>query len=295
MMYYRRKIVLSILKLFGGKLGKTDLQKILMLTSVSQKKASYYFLPYKYGCYSFSSNADLNTLKKYEQIKEEDNTWILIDTKDYFAELEKSDRVIIKNLKLRFENLLGDELIKYTYRKYPYYAINSEIAWKLLDQNELDAIENVRPVNNDTTLYTIGYEGVSVEEYFNKLIKYNIEVLCDVRKNPLSMKYGFSKSQLKNVCESIGIQYIHLPDAGINSEYRQELKSQSDYNSLFKKYNAEMLPNAFETQMEILRLLNEHKRIALTCFEANICQCHRLHLAEAIIKLTNNIIPLKHI
>ncbi len=294
-MYYRRKIILSFLKLFEGKLSKTDLQKLLMLTGKSQKKASYHFLPYKYGCFSFSANADLNTLKKYGIIKETEVSWVLNDERDYFNELEKYDREIIKTLKLRFENSLGEELIKYTYRKFPYYAINSEIAGKLLGRSDLDEIEKAKPINNETVLYTIGYEGISLEEYFNKLIKYKIEVLCDVRKNPLSMKYGFSKNQLKNVCENLDIKYVHLPDAGIKSEYRQELKNQSDYNSLFKKYKEEMLPEAIETQKQIVELLKEHKRIALTCFEANICQCHRLHLAEAIIKLTNNKIPLKHI
>lgn len=294
-MYYRRKIILALLELFGGKLGKTDLQKLLLLTSISQKKASYHFLPYKFGCFSFTATADLNILKKYEIVKDDDNFWIKNDEISYLNELEKNDKDILKTLKLRFEKMLGNKLIKYTYKKYPYYAINSEIAKKLLNDEELTVIEKEKPVNNASVLYTIGYEGVSVEEYFNKLIKYKVEVLCDVRNNPLSMKYGFSKSQLKNVCESLGIIYIHLPEVGIKSEYRQELKIQADYNSLFKKYKNEMLPDAIETQLHITQLIKKHKRIALTCFEANICQCHRLHLAEAIIRLTNITIPLKHI
>jgi uncharacterized protein (DUF488 family) len=295
MMYYRRKILLSIIKLFGGKIGKTDLQKLLLLTAISQSKASYHFLPYKFGCFSFSANADLSTLKKYEILKEDENSWELTCKKDYFAELDKHDREVLKNLKLRFEKSLGDELIKYTYRKYPYYAINSTISAKLLNKNELENIKKAKPINDETVLYTIGYEGISLEEYFNKLIKYNIEVLCDVRKNPLSMKYGFSKNQFKSVCENLGITYIHLPEVGIKSEYRRELNSQADYNSLFRIYKDKMLPEAVETQAEIAELLKKHKRIALTCFEADICQCHRLHLAEAIVKLINNKIPLKHI
>lgn len=34
-------------------------------------------------------------------------------------------------------------------------------------------------------------------------------------KNPISMKYGFSKSQLQNACEGVGISYNHFPDLGI--------------------------------------------------------------------------------
>ena len=34
-------------------------------------------------------------------------------------------------------------------------------------------------------LPTIGYEGRSIDEYLNLLIKNNIKLLCDVRKNPI--------------------------------------------------------------------------------------------------------------
>jgi len=53
------------------------------------------------------------------------------------------------------------------------------------------------------TLFTIGYEGISLEEYFNRLIKNDVKVLVDVRNNPLSMKFGFSKTQLKRFCEKL--------------------------------------------------------------------------------------------
>ncbi|NKQ99684.1 DUF488 domain-containing protein, partial len=106
-----------------------------------------------------------------------------------------------------------------------------------------------------------------------------------VRNNPLSMKYGFSKSQLMNACVSVGIQYIHFPEVGIVSEQRQSLTCQADYDRLFARYAKETLSHTLSTQEKILQLLIEHQRVALTCFEANICQCHRKHLAEAIIRL----------
>jgi len=49
------------------------------------------------------------------------------------------------------------------------------------------------------------------------------------------------------------------------------------------------------SQEKILNLLEKHHRVALTCFEANICQCHRKHLAEAIEKLPNFKYRIKHI
>lgn len=146
-----------------------------------------------------------------------------------------------------------------------------------------------------TILYTIGYEGISLEQYLNKLIAKDVKVLADVRNNPMSMKYGFSKSQLLNACTSVGIQYLHFPEVGIVSGQRQELNAQPDYDKLFCRYREETLPHTVFTQEKILQLLKEKKRVALTCFEANICQCHRKHLAEAIIRLPGWNYELIHI
>jgi uncharacterized protein (DUF488 family) len=144
-------------------------------------------------------------------------------------------------------------------------------------------------------LFTIGYEGVSLEEYLNKLIINGIKVLCDVRKNSLSMKYGFSKTQLQKACEGVGIKYKHIPDLGIDSDKRQELNTQTDYNNLFTIYLNDILTKTRSQQEDIIELLKTYKRVALTCFEANIHQCHRKHLAEAIVNLPHFKYELKHI
>ena len=109
------------------------------------------------------------------------------------------------------------------------------------------------------------------------------------------MKYGFSKSQLKRYCESLNIQYIHFPEVGIQSEQRQELNTQTDYDKLFTAYRNNNLIKTKPSQISILNLLKKHKRIALTCFEADICQCHRKHLAEAIETLPGFEYEVKHI
>jgi uncharacterized protein (DUF488 family) len=156
-------------------------------------------------------------------------------------------------------------------------------------------LNNYRSFEEETVLFTIGYEGISLESYLNKLIKNNIKVLCDVRKNALSMKYGFSKTQLKNACNGVGIEYVHIPEVGIDSDQRQELKSQSDYDVLFEKYKENNLTKTVTNQVEILDLLKQNRRIALTCFEADICQCHRKHLSEAITNLKDFKYKLEHL
>jgi len=294
-MYYRRKILLSILQVFDGELNKTSIQKLLFLLSRQQVDKSFHFVPYKYGCFSFQANADLGTLVKYGLVAEAGKNWKKADTKDYFLELETKDQIAIRYIKTQYGMFSMDELIQLTYKNYPYYAINSKITANVLSSEELMKVKKQKPSKSDIVLFTIGYEGISLEEYLNKLIINDIKVLCDVRKNSLSMKYGFSKNQLQNACNGIGIEYVHIPEVGIDSNKRQELYTQSSNDKLFEYYRSNVLEDEIQKQKDILSLLITKRRIALTCFELNIHQCHRKHLAESISKIDGFNHEIRHI
>ena len=62
-----------------------------------------------------------------------------------------------------------------------------------------------------------------IEAFINNLIQNDIRLLCDVRKNPLSRKFGFSKGKLSHILDTIGIKYVHIPDLGIESDKRRSL------------------------------------------------------------------------
>lgn len=294
-MFYRRKVILSLLQLFDGQLEKIRLQKLLFLFTKQQQKAEYDFVPYKFGCYSYSANADLTAMTSKGMLAEDNKTFSKIDNTDYLKTLKEADRKLAQQIKLLYGKMDTKTLTKHTYVNFPYWATKSEIAGKILNQEELNKVITNIPSSNKTILFTIGYEGISLEEYLNRLLKNDVKILIDVRNNPLSMKFGFSKSLLKKYCESLGIQYMHFPDVGIQSEQRQELNTQSDYDKLFAVYRKNNLTKTIPTQNIILNLLKEHKRIALTCFEANICQCHRKHLAESIEHLPGFNYEVKHI
>lgn len=294
-MYYRRKLILALLQVFDTPLGKTKFQKLMLLLSKMQDNPDYHFVPYRYGCFSFQANADIATMQKYQQVNVSNLGIVKIDEDDYVAQLKENDKKVLDQLYHLHSKKDYNDLIRYTYTHYPFYAINSEIANRYLDNEELTKVQNSKPRRNKTTLFTIGYEGVSLEEYLTKLIVEDIKVLVDVRNNPMSMKYGFSKSQLSNACKSVGIEYIHIPEVGIVSGQRQSLHSQQDYDTLFDKYRKENLTSTQHEQHYILTLLKNRRRIALTCFEANICQCHRKHLAEAIVHLEDHQFELKHL
>lgn len=294
-MYYRRKVILGLMEALGGEVEKIRLQKLLFLFCKQQKEPKFDFVPYKFGCFSFSANADLMTLVKKGTLTESDKEFSLNSNTQYFKMLTVADKKIVLETKDLYGKMSSLGLMKHTYINHPYYAIKSEIAEEILDTKYFEKIQNSKPLINDITLFTIGYEGASLENYFNRLLRQDIKALVDVRSNPLSRKYGFSKKQLKKTCEKLSIEYYHFPEVGIKSKYRQELNSQEDYDKLFVKYCENDLPTSVDAQKEILKLLIKYKRIALTCFEKNVCQCHRKPLSNAIKKLPEFNYQIKHI
>ena len=134
-------------------------------------------------------------------------------------------------------------------------------------------------------MLTIGYEGKSLDTYLNQLIKASVTLLCDVRRNAISRKYGFSGSTLSEACSQVGILYVHLPGLGIASSERQGLSKNEDYVVLFSAYKEERLPN-HEPELDRIQswIVKEKHRVALTCFERDPHHCHRHCVADAIAK-----------
>ncbi len=294
-MFYRRKVILALLQVFGNRLENIKIQKLLFLFCKGQAKPEYEFIPYKYGSYSFSLKSDITTMEKKGLLLKTETDLLKNDKINYFELLRPSDQDELLKLKRFFGSVSASGLIKHTYKNYPFWAIKSIIASEVLNQTELDAVKNSVPRQNETVLFTIGYEGNSLENYLLKLLKNNVKVLIDVRRNPLSMKFGFSKSLLSKFCNALDIDYVHMPEVGIESESRQDLISQADYDKLFENYKVSNLTRTLDIQTNILNLLKKEKRIALTCFEADICQCHRKPLAEAISNLPGFKYEIVHI
>lgn len=289
MLYYRRKIILALLEVFGGQLTAKSLQKYLFLFTRAQSVKAFDFVPYRYGCFSFQANQDLSTMQKYgymEIAEEQNGRFIQLKQEgQYLSLLDIFDRQALLDIKAEFGALSQTELIRYTYQKYPYFAINSAIARELLTDEEMATIEKQKRMFTEPQLFSIGYEGISLETYINKLIINDVHVLCDVRKNAYSQKYGFSKSQLQKACTGVGIQYVHVPELGIESEQRHDLNTQADYDLLFDRYEKTTLKNNHSALLKVRAIIDTDKRVALTCFEKNPLQCHRSRVAKALMQL----------
>jgi len=292
--YHRQRLLLFLLEQAGGHLEKLDLQKLLFLYVQESGANHYAFAPYHYGCYSFLAADDLDLLRKRGWLAEDGyDIKLQSDLMRYPWALESGERHWMRRW-LTKNPLRGESLIREVYRRYPYYATRSKIKERLLDAGELERVRAAaRPKGGaGKALYTIGYEGLHFEQYVNKLLKNGVRLLCDVRRNPLSRKFGFSKKSLTSLLPKIGIAYEHVPALGIASESRQNLETERDRELLFADYR-ETLPEREEALGRVLALMGEHGRIALTCLESEPHRCHRHCVSDRLAEQHG--VPVRHL
>lgn len=287
MLYERQKRLLALVDATGSEVGNLDFQKLLFLYCVDvEDEPSYEFVPYKYGGFSFTSYADKRRLSERGFLSEEERVWRLTPSGREAITIAKPVQEQIASFARRYANLRGDALVKEAYRQHPYYAIRSEIAGRILahDASALTAIDKAKPTPLCPGIGTIGYEGLSLEGYMNRLIRAGVTLLCDVRRNPLSRRYGFSKSTLASACDGLGITYVHLPELGIASEERRNLTTLADYAALFFEYLSTTLPEQGAALTSIYQYVQAGHFVALTCYEADPQRCHRQCVADELAR-----------
>ncbi len=283
-MFARQRELLALLDANGCTLGNLDYQKLLFLYCQElREQAPYEFVPYKFGAFSFTCYADRRKLVQRGLLGEDENRWRLTAAGRRAVTGDRSRHQAA--FAQRYRNLRGNALVAETYRRFPYYAIRSEIAARVLagDEDALRRVEEARPrPRAQMPLTTIGYEGLTLESYLNKLLGAGVTVLCDVRRNAISRKYGFSKSALSRSCEGVGVRYEHLRELGIVSGKRRILETQADYDALFAEYRRDSLPKQSAAIGQIRDWIEAGERVALTCYERLPQQCHRSCVAQAV-------------
>ncbi len=278
-MYYRRKILLALIEVFGGSLQSTDCEKLLFNFCQQTGKNHYDFFPYKYGPFSFLSYYDKRRLVEMGLLKSADD-FQLNTRRSYLSELAPADKTALLKFRAQIGDLRGDKLVKKIYREFPQYTSRSKIAGRYFTVDEIGQLQFAWNTDTKPALFSIGYEGLTIDSFLHKLIANNITVVVDVRNNPQSMKYGFSKKSFKQYIESAGMKYIHIPELGIPSAMRRGLGESVSHKALFKAYENELLPKQEVAIKQLIDLTNQNERIALVCFEADHHFCHRHALIE---------------
>lgn len=132
-------------------------------------------------------------------------------------------------------------------------------------------------------LFTIGYEGSTQAEVIGRLKTAGVEVLVDVRAVAASRRAGFSKTLLGQSLKAEGVDYLHLRLLGTPKAGRDAARK-GDVATMHAIFNAHMQEPDAEAAFQNLRHVAGQKRVALLCFEAEACGCHRAILADRLAR-----------
>ena len=261
----RQRQLLQLLDALGGRAGERDFATLLFLyCRESAASAPYEFVPGAAGPRSFTAEADRRKLVERGLLAAAEDEWRLTPEGRGAAPREHD---LVLDAFVQRETLRGDALAADASRRFPACAPG-----------------RAHRDNSGAPLSTIGYEGRSLEGYLNLLLHHGVTLLCDVRRNPFSRKWGFSKNTLAMGCEAVGIRYENLPELGIAPEKRHAVESEDDRDALFADYERHTLPQAHAAIERIREWIRDGERVALTCFELDPRDCHRSRLAAAVVR-----------
>lgn len=276
------RVVLALLAIRHRACSKTRFVKMMFLlhkeSGLGDTYALYDFLPYKYGPFSFTLYRDIARLSS--------NGWIVgnhlqlsegrkAEAIQEIQNLPSEIRYAVSFIEEEYGRSSDSDLLYKVYVDYPEYTFMSENGEKAC----------VRPLSKNQ-IYTIGYEGKSIDRFLNALLQTGIRRLVDVRNNPVSRKWGFSRTSLFDLCTKIDIEYIHMPELGIQSQRRRYLKTSDDYRRLLDEYEHYDIPNQMEAVIRLRRMMEE-RASALVCMEADPSMCHRGRLARTLRNLSD--------
>ena len=287
-MLIREKTVLSLLTQIDKPLSRTVLVKLIFLlryeTILKNVPSFYDFVPYNFGPFSFVLYWELERLRQNGYVMTQGEHIAICAptlgrTSKEAEELAASTKTAVTKIVKQYGRMDQKSLVRDIYRKYPWFALNSQ-----LPERRLASIPRRKKAS--PAVYTAGYEGKSVDAFFNHLLKLGIDVLIDVRANPISRKYGFSGIRLGQFCERLGLEYRQVPSLGIPGNARTGLGNFPSYQRLLARYERSTLPQR-RAEVEEVGLFMCRKPSVLVCVEKDVHCCHRSRLANAVADKTS--------
>jgi uncharacterized protein (DUF488 family) len=133
-------------------------------------------------------------------------------------------------------------------------------------------------------IFTIGYEGASLEDFVATLRESGIQGVLDVREVAQSRRRGFSKNALADALSKADIAYTHLRQLGDPKEGREAARrgDLAAFQSIFQDHL-----QLAETKAALAAAADicQKATTVLLCFERNPQLCHRTLVARRLTEL----------
>lgn len=133
------------------------------------------------------------------------------------------------------------------------------------------------------TIWTAGHSNTEVDVLIAALKGAGIEVVCDIRRFPMSRRNPqFNQGALAVSLAKTGIEYQHWPSLGGRRSASKDSINLGLRDAGFRGFADYMWTGEFDEALAALVALGERKRIAVMCAEAVPWRCHRSLLADAL-------------
>jgi uncharacterized protein (DUF488 family) len=129
--------------------------------------------------------------------------------------------------------------------------------------------------------FTVGYEGRTTDDLFDKLRASGVQCVVDIRYNPVSMyRPELSKSNLQQALERTGIAYFHLREWGVPRDIRARAVERGTRETIWEWYDRSVVDPHFRRNLH--RFLNLGFPVAMLCMECDPKECHRHRIFMAL-------------
>lgn len=131
---------------------------------------------------------------------------------------------------------------------------------------------------------TCGYQRFEIESFLKTLRKRQVELVVDIRQNPVSRKPGFSKACLAAHLSKTGIQYLHFACLGTPPHIRKAYCRHGRIDQALRQYERYL-----ESKVSCLEALIEqvsNVSFCLLCLEDDYNACHRSVVARKLAEMT---------
>ncbi len=143
-----------------------------------------------------------------------------------------------------------------------------------------EKLESLSMHTTPATIFTIGYEGLSIDAFLSLLSQHKIDTVIDIRELPLSRKPGFSKTALALASTAQGHNYVHMAKLGCPKQVRDQYRADSNWMRYTKGFLKQLATQG--PAIDEVSAMATSGNCALLCYEADFNFCHRSMVADAV-------------